>query len=174
MARRPRIAPGGYIYHVFNRSVGRMKLFSREKDFQAFETLIAEAQERHPMRILSYCLMGTHWHFVVRPKRDGELTAFFRWLSHTHAMRWRVAHRTVGYGHLYQGRFKNKLAASPFLGPQTRRMSSQSKALFISNRRRNNLRGEISNSTDKKSMARTFFVSSGSLISSVTALFNLV
>ncbi len=23
------------------------------------------------------------------------------------AMRWRVAHRTVGYGHLYQGRFKS-------------------------------------------------------------------
>jgi len=22
-------------------------------------------------------------------------------------MRWRVAHRTVGYGHLYQGRFKS-------------------------------------------------------------------
>ena len=73
-----------------------MKMFSRERDFQAFETLIAEAQERHPMRILSYCLMGTHWHFVVRPKRDGELTSFFRWLSHTHAMRWRAAHRTIG------------------------------------------------------------------------------
>ena len=47
------------------------------------------------------------WHFVVHPRTDGELTAFFRWLAHTHAMRWRVAHRTVGYGHLYQGRFKS-------------------------------------------------------------------
>ena len=28
-------------------------------------------------------------------------------LAGTHAMRWRVAHRTVGYGHLYQGRFKS-------------------------------------------------------------------
>ena len=35
------------------------------------------------------------------------MTAFFRWLAHTHAMRWRVAHRTVGYGPLYQGRFKS-------------------------------------------------------------------
>jgi putative transposase len=51
--------------------------------------------------------MPNHWHFVVWPKRDGELTAFFRWLAHTHAMRWRVAHHTVGYGHLYQGRFKS-------------------------------------------------------------------
>ena len=26
---------------------------------------------------------------------------------HTHAMRWHVAHNTVGRGHLYQGRFKS-------------------------------------------------------------------
>jgi putative transposase len=78
-----------------------------EKDFAAFDRIILEAHERFPIRILSYCLMGNHWHFVVWPERDGQLTAFFRWLTHTHAMRWRVAHHTVGYGHLYQGRFKS-------------------------------------------------------------------
>jgi putative transposase len=35
------------------------------------------------------------------------VTASFRWLAHTHAMRRRVAHRTVGHGHLYRGRFKS-------------------------------------------------------------------
>ena len=44
---------------------------------------------------------------MVWPRTDGEVTDFFRWLAHTHAMRWRVAHRTVGYGHLYQGRFQS-------------------------------------------------------------------
>ena len=51
--------------------------------------------------------MPNHWHFVAWPEAEGQLTAFFRWLTHTHAMRWRVAHRTVGYGPLYQGRFKS-------------------------------------------------------------------
>jgi putative transposase len=41
------------------------------------------------------------------PEKDGELSAFFRWLTNTHAMRWRVAHHTVGYGPLYQSRFKS-------------------------------------------------------------------
>jgi putative transposase len=84
-----------------------MEMFRKEKDFLAFEALISEALERHPIRLLSYCLMGTHWHFVAWPRHDGDLSAFFRWLSHTHAMRWRVSHRTVGYGPLYQGRFKS-------------------------------------------------------------------
>jgi putative transposase len=107
MARKPRVAPGGVVYHVLNRSAGRVKILDRQKEFVAFENLIVEARDRHPLRILSYCLMGTHWHFVVLPEADGDLTAFFRWLAHTHAMRWRVSHRSVGDGHLYQGRFKS-------------------------------------------------------------------
>jgi putative transposase len=51
--------------------------------------------------------MPTHWHFVLWPQKDGQLTAFLRWLTHTHAMRWRTSHHTVGYGHLYQDRFKS-------------------------------------------------------------------
>jgi putative transposase len=51
--------------------------------------------------------MPNHWHFVVWPERDGQVTAFFRWLTHTHAMR-AIAHRRVlGIGPLYQGRFKS-------------------------------------------------------------------
>jgi putative transposase len=107
MARHPRIAPGGLVYHVLNRSVGRVALFRKDSDFESFSRLVAEALERHPIRILSYCILPTHWHFVAWPHRDGQLTEFFRWLTHTHAMRWRAAHGTVGYGPLYQGRFKS-------------------------------------------------------------------
>ena len=107
MPRRPRIAPGGHVYHVLNRSVGRMNMFRTDKDFAAFHDLLNDAHQRLPTRLLSWCVMSNHWHFVVWPRRDGELTSFFRWLTHTHAMRWRVAHHTVGYGHLYQGRFKS-------------------------------------------------------------------
>jgi len=107
MPRSARIAPGGLVYHVLNRSVGRMKMFRSDGDFEAFLRVLAEAQQRQPIDIYSYCVLSNHWHFVVRPEHGGDLSAFFRWLGHTHAMRWRVAHHTVGYGHLYQGRFKS-------------------------------------------------------------------
>jgi putative transposase len=35
------------------------------------------------------------------------LTAFVRWLTHTHTMRWHAHYHTSGTGHLYQGRFKS-------------------------------------------------------------------
>ena len=95
------------MYHVLNRSVGKMHLFRKDADFETFQQVIIEAHQRHPIRILSYCVLSNHWNFAVWPETDGQVTAFFRWLAHTHAMRWRVAHRTVGYGPLYQGRFKS-------------------------------------------------------------------
>jgi putative transposase len=50
--------------------------------------------------------MPNHWHFVVYPTDDGQVTRFFRWLTHTHAMRAITHRRVMGTGPLYQGRFK--------------------------------------------------------------------
>ena len=107
MPRRARNAPGGYVYHALNRAVARLPLFEKNADYAAFERVVAEALEKHPIRILAYCVMPNHWHFVLWPRRDGELTAFLRWLTHTHTMRWHAHHQTAGTGHLYQGRFKS-------------------------------------------------------------------
>jgi putative transposase len=106
MPRSARQAPGGYIYHALNRAVARLPLFKKERDYIAFLKVLDEALVRHPTRILSYCVMPNHWHFVLWPRQDGEMSDFLRWLTHTHTMRWHRHLHTVGSGHLYQGRFK--------------------------------------------------------------------
>ena len=107
MPRTARQAPGGLVYHVLNRAVARLPLLQKEGDFEAFEGVLLEALERHPTRLLAYGLMSNHWHLVLWPRRDGELSAFVRWLTLTHTMRWHAHYHTAGTGHLYQGRFKS-------------------------------------------------------------------
>jgi putative transposase len=109
MPRQARSIIGGYPYHVLNRANGRLRLFKKKADFEAFEQVLLEAQERVPLRILAYAVMGNHWHFVVWPKRGQgeEVSNFFRWLTHTHSQRWHAHHGTAGRGHVYQGRFKS-------------------------------------------------------------------
>jgi putative transposase len=107
MPRRLRVASGGYAYHVLNRGVGRLRIFRKQRDFEAFEEVIGEAKSRLPMRVLAWCVMANHWHFVLWPRGDGELSEFMRWLTVTHTQRWHAAHRTAGTGPLYQGRFKS-------------------------------------------------------------------
>jgi putative transposase len=107
MARRLRVAPGGFVYHVVNRAAGRHILFETSADYAAFERLLSQAQNRIGMRILAYCLMRNHWHLLPWPADDGSLSTFMQWLTGTHARRWAVAHDAAGRGAVYQRRFKS-------------------------------------------------------------------
>jgi len=107
MPRTKRKCPGGYVYHVLNRSNGRLRIFKKPEDFAAFERILAEGIERFSIRLTGYCLMSNHWHLLLWPRREDELSAFMQWVTMTHSHRWHAAHRTVGMGHLYQGRFKS-------------------------------------------------------------------
>jgi putative transposase len=101
-----RHAKGGYVYHVFNRAVGRATLFAKATDYEAFVRVLSEALDWVDIRLLAYCVMPNHWHLVVWPERDGDLSEFMRWLTLTHTQRWHAKHHTQGTGPLYQGRFK--------------------------------------------------------------------
>ena len=59
-----RATPGGYVYHVLNRSVAGLPLFRKEADFGAFERIMIEAHGLHPRRILAWVpceRTGTSW-----------------------------------------------------------------------------------------------------------------
>ena len=58
------------------------------------------------MRILSFCIMPNHWHFVLYPKNGEDLSNFMRWVTHTHTQRYHAHYKSIGYGHVYQGRYK--------------------------------------------------------------------
>ncbi len=107
MGRPHRAAVGGYAYHVLNRANARLTIFNGARDYESFERLLAEAVERTGTRLLAYCLMPNHWHLVVWPKEDGELSRFVGWLTLTHTQRWHAHRHSAGAGHLYQGRFKS-------------------------------------------------------------------
>jgi putative transposase len=107
MARNARQSLGGIVYHVLNRAHSRVTLFAASQDYEAFEKLLVEAYERLPIRILAYCIMPNHWHLVLWPDQDGQMSRFLQWLTATHARRWRMNHQSVGLGYVYQDRFKS-------------------------------------------------------------------
>jgi REP-associated tyrosine transposase len=107
MGRPKRAADGGIVYHVLNRANGRLTIFRKEADYDAFERIIEEAVERFAMRLLAYVVMPNHWHLVVWPHNGGDLSRFTGWLTLTHTQRWHANRGTTGSGHVYQGRFKS-------------------------------------------------------------------
>jgi len=109
MARAPRIDVGGEVYHVINRGNARRQIFYTPADYQHFETLLTDAAEQFSMRILAYVLMPNHWHLVLYPHKEGDLSKFMQWLTLTHTQQYHAKRKTIGNGHIYQGRYKSFL-----------------------------------------------------------------
>jgi putative transposase len=107
MPRKRRTIQPQSVYHVLNRAAKKAALFESDGDYRAFEQLLGEARERHPMRILAYCLMPNHWHLLLWPEPKQDLARYVQWLTTTHAVRWNRAHGNVGGGAVYQARFKS-------------------------------------------------------------------
>ena len=107
MGRPPRADEAGGVYHALNRGNARQDLLFKETDFEAFEQLIAEGLQKFPVDLIAYQWMSNHWHMVLSPQVDGGMSAFMGWITLTHTQRYHAHHRTTGYGHVYQGRYKS-------------------------------------------------------------------
>jgi putative transposase len=107
MGRPPRVDVGDLVYHVINRANFHFKLFSKDKQYREFLDILEEAQAFVPMRLLAYCLMPNHWHLVLYPRNEGDLSKFMHYVTLTHTQRFHAKTKTIGYGHIYQGRYKS-------------------------------------------------------------------
>ncbi len=112
MPRTARAVEAGTVYHVLNRGNGRMRLFHKPADYDAFEQVLAEGLERYPVDLLTYCVMPNHWHLVARPETAEALGRWMGWVGVTHVRRHHAHYHRRGGGHLYQGRFKSFPVAS--------------------------------------------------------------
>jgi putative transposase len=107
MPRTPRVDLADHCYHIINRANAKAQIFHNDRDYQLFEHLLEEAQDISDMRILAYCIMPNHWHLVLCPRNDGDLSRFLHWLTVTHTRQWHIQESNIGTGHLYQGRYKS-------------------------------------------------------------------
>src|SRR5580765_8376791 len=87
MPRTSRAAVGGYCYHVLNRGNRRAEVFHDADNYAAFAARLRRAPLRAPSRVLAWCLIPNHFHAVLWPPGDDDLSAWMHWLLTTHASR---------------------------------------------------------------------------------------
>ena len=89
-----------------NRSAKQLALFDTPFEYEMFLKVLAEADRACPIRLLEYCVMPNHWHLLVWPERDDQLSRYMRWITGVHGQRWRQARGQSGKGAVYQGRYR--------------------------------------------------------------------
>lgn len=106
MTRPLRIQYDGAWYHVMNRGAGRRPIFRHRRHRLLFLEILAEIVETYKIEIHAYCLMGNHYHLLVRTPL-GNLSAAMQRLGSTYTIRYNKSLKTDGA--LFRGRYKAKL-----------------------------------------------------------------
>lgn len=104
MARTARASVGNVCYHVINRGNGSAQVFHKNEDYFRFTEMMQQACERLPMRVVCWCLMPNHFHLVLWPYENGDLSKWMQWLMTCHVRRYHRHYKSCG--HIWQGRFK--------------------------------------------------------------------
>lgn len=102
MPRQPRIHPNSRCYHVFNRGARRWPIFQTEHDRGKFLSLLAETVNRHGIEVHAFCLMGNHYHLVLRCP-GGNLAEMMQYLGQMYVQQFN--HRHDVDGPLFRSRF---------------------------------------------------------------------
>jgi putative transposase len=102
MARPPRPLIAGGVYHVFNRGVARLPIFVDTRDRVRFLDGLAEVVDRGSWACLAYCLMGNHFHLLVRTP-EPDLDCGMQRLQGVYAQAFNRRHDREG--HLFHRRY---------------------------------------------------------------------
>jgi REP element-mobilizing transposase RayT len=109
MARplRPNIADA--VYHVMARGNERNAIYLDDVDRTRFLETLAGVARRYGWECLAYCLMGNHYHLVVRTPRP-NLSRGMCLVNGGYASKFNARYARVG--HVFQGRFRSVLLRS--------------------------------------------------------------
>lgn len=66
MSRTPRKLSEGNVYHIFARGVGRLQILEDDEDNAFFLGLLGRFTFSGDCDLLAYCLMGNHFHLLVK------------------------------------------------------------------------------------------------------------
>jgi putative transposase len=78
MARPLRIEYPGAFYHVMNRGNTGMAIFKSERDREKFLEYVGRAVKRYDIKVHTYCLMSTHYHFLIETPQ-ANLSQAVKW-----------------------------------------------------------------------------------------------
>lgn len=126
------------IYHVFNKSIAEFKIFNNTNELIRMQNIIYYYQKENPeikfskfikltqdeqdkkqialiqkediVQILTYCVMPTHIHLVLKQLKQNGISIFMNNILNSYSRYFNIKHKRKGP--LWEGRFKNILVTN--------------------------------------------------------------
>jgi REP element-mobilizing transposase RayT len=102
MVRPLRVHYEGATYHVFSKGNNDEYIFC-EEDKESFLVWLAKGAEIFKVDVYAYCIMGNHYHLLIRTRED-NLSLFMHYLGSAYAT---YMAKKGWKGHVFAGRYKS-------------------------------------------------------------------
>lgn len=105
MSRQARKKSSNGTYHIMIRGINRQQIFEDQQDNEKFLEILKEYQAISGYKIFAYCLMGNHFHLLI--KFEGEaIDQAMKRIGAKYVYWFNTKYGRVG--HLFQDRFKSE------------------------------------------------------------------
>jgi len=103
MPRIARVVIPGIPYHITQRGNYKQNIFSDDGDRVKYLTLVTDYTKEQQIKVLAYCLMMNHVHFIMVPPKSESLGLIFNQISRRYAVYFNRKFDRLG--HLWQDRY---------------------------------------------------------------------
>jgi len=105
--RKPRQLQEGALYHVTARANRKEMIFNPDRMKELFLAVLMRAKAKYAFRLENFCIMGNHYHLVIRPEGSTNLSRLMQWIMSVFAMAYNRIHHLTG--HVWGERFYSRI-----------------------------------------------------------------
>jgi putative transposase len=95
----------GLYYHIYNRGAGQQPIFFNTANYEYLLRLVQRYSPKYGAKIIAYCWMPNHYHFLLRQETDEPLSKFINVLFNAYVQA--VNQEQGRSGTLFEGRFRH-------------------------------------------------------------------
>lgn len=107
MSNLPRVLVDNACYHLIARGNQKQQVFLDKKDFKEYLNRLRYYKKKFDFKLYAYCLMPNHIHLMGQIEVAKNLSKFMHGVTLSYTAYFNNKYTEVG--HLWQGRFKNKV-----------------------------------------------------------------
>ena len=107
MTRPARSVVPGYPYHLAHRGNNKQQIFYSDDDRRIYLRWFEQARQKWGVKILAYCLMDNHVHFVAIPENKKSFAKLIGTVHTRYAIYHNLKNESVG--HIWHGRYYSGL-----------------------------------------------------------------
>jgi putative transposase len=105
-----RLLVDGARYHVTARANNKQMVMEADAMKELFIGVVSRARKKYAFSIDNFCIMGNHFHFIIKPHDGESLSRIMQWILSVYALSYHRLHGTCG--HLWGERFFSRVINS--------------------------------------------------------------